>query len=158
MEIANNITQTTQNIPQKLLQKSCEAQENLKQQLKKLGLATLGAFSLYQEQAGEKIKQFVLKGTEVEKNLNTWANGLWKKGYSETKQTINDVEKTLEISNLLSKMNIPTKSDVEALAQKVEALNSKIDEIITATKNETTETTEITTTEEIIATSASSQA
>ena len=56
MDTTNNITQSAQNIPQKLLQKSCEAQENLKQQLRKLGLATLGAFSVYQEQAEEKIK------------------------------------------------------------------------------------------------------
>lgn len=135
MDTTNNITQSAQNIPQKLLQKSCEAQENLKQQLRKLGLATLGAFSVYQEQAEEKIKQFVHKGTEVEKDLNEWVHGLWKKGYHETKETIHDVEKTLEISNLLNKMNIPTKNDVETLAKKVEELNNKIDEMILATKN-----------------------
>ena len=135
MDTINNITQNAQNIPQKLLQKSCEAQENLKQQLKKLGLATLGAFSVYQEQAEEKIKQFVDKGTEVEKDLNEWVHGLWKKGYHETKETIHDVEKTLEISNLLNKMNIPSKNDVETLAKKVEELNNKIDEMILAAKS-----------------------
>ena len=60
---------------------------------------------------------------------------MWKKGYHETKETIHDVEKTLEISNLLNKMNIPTKNDVETLAKKVEELNNKIDEMILATKN-----------------------
>lgn len=129
METINNITQNATNMSQKLLQKTCSTQENLKQQLKHLQLATLGAFSVCQEQIQEKVKQLIDKGTQTEKELNAWAQNLWHRGRKETKETIDEVEKSLEISTLLSKMNIPSKNDVEALALKVEELNRKIDEI-----------------------------
>ncbi|WP_372371309.1 phasin family protein [Candidatus Uabimicrobium sp. HlEnr_7] len=135
MNTTHNITQNKQNISQKLLQKSCEVQQNFKRQLKHLGLATLGALSICQEQAQQKMKQFINKGSETEKDLSEWTNHMLKKGYRETKETISDVEKTLEVSNLLKKMNIPSKNDVENLSKKVDELSKKIDEIIVASTN-----------------------
>ncbi len=92
-------------------------------------LASVGAFSLAQDEAEKFINKLVEKGEIAEKDgrslLMELAENRKKRAKESSKRVSDEMEKRME--SLLNRMNIPTRSDIEQLSKKVAELTKKID-------------------------------
>lgn len=92
-------------------------------------LAGVGAVSLAQDEAEKFVHKLIEKGEIAEKDgrslLNDLAENRKQRAQESGKRVSDELEKRME--SLLNRMNIPTKSDIEQLSQKVAELTNKID-------------------------------
>lgn len=92
-------------------------------------LAGVGAVSLAQDEAEKFVHKLIEKGEIAEKDgrslLNDLAENRKQRAQESGKRVSDELEKRME--GLLNRMNIPTKSDIEQLSQKVAELTKKID-------------------------------
>ena len=92
-------------------------------------LAGVGAVSLAQDEAEKFVHKLIEKGEIAEKDGRSLLNDLADKRKHRTQESGKRVSDELEkrMESLLNRMNIPTKSDIEQLSQKVAELTKKID-------------------------------
>ncbi len=85
--------------------------------------AGLGAFALTKEKAENIVDDLVKKGKVAKKDQPEFVKKLLEKG----KDTRAEIEKIVENTtrDVLNKVNIPTKSDIDALMKKIEKLEKK---------------------------------
>ena len=91
---------------------------------RKVLLAGMGAVALAQEEAQDFLDKLVERGEIAERDA--------KKLMQEVKEKRRKIGKgSLEkrIEDILDRMNVPTKSDIEHLSAKISALSHKIDEL-----------------------------
>lgn len=90
-----------------------------------LWLATLGAFSLAEEEVGKFVKRLVDRGSLSQAEGKKLISDL----QSKVKKNRLDFGKVIEdsVAKTLSKLNIPSKREVHELMKKVDALTQKID-------------------------------
>jgi poly(hydroxyalkanoate) granule-associated protein len=97
--------------------------------IRRVMLASVGAFSLAQDEAEKFVQKLIEKGEIAEKDgrslLNDLAENRKKRAQESGKRVSDELEKRME--SLLTRMNIPTKSDIEQLSKKVAELTKKID-------------------------------
>ncbi len=92
---------------------------------KDLWLATLGAFSLAEEEVNRFVKRLVDRGSLSQEEGKKMIDELKTK----VKKNRLDFGKMMEesVSKALEKLNIPSKEEVHELTRKVEALTKKIE-------------------------------
>ncbi len=92
-------------------------------------LAGVGAVSLAQDEAEKFVHKLIEKGEIAEQDgrslLNDLADKRKQRAQDSGKRVSDELEKRME--SLLNRMNIPTKSDIEQLSQKVAELTKKIE-------------------------------
>ena len=92
-------------------------------------LAGVGAVSVAQDEAEKFVSHVIEKGEIAEKDgrslLNELAEKRKQRAQESSKRVSDELEKRME--SLLNRMNIPTKSDIEQLSNKVAELTKKID-------------------------------
>ncbi|MEZ4593637.1 MAG: phasin family protein [Chloroflexota bacterium] len=92
-------------------------------------LAGVGAVSLAQDEAEKFVHKLIEKGEIAEKDgrslLNDLAENRKQRAQESSKRVSDELEKRME--SLLNRMNIPTKSDIEQLSNKVAELTKKIE-------------------------------
>ena len=92
-------------------------------------LAGVGAVSVAQDEAEKFVSKLIEKGEIAEKDgrslLNELAEKRKQRAQESSKRVSDELEKRME--SLLNRMNIPTKSDIEQLSNKVAELTKKID-------------------------------
>lgn len=97
--------------------------------IRRVLLASVGAFSLAQDETEKFIAKLVEKGEIAEKDgrslLTDLAENRKTRSKESSKRVSDELEKRME--SLLNRMNIPTKSDIEQLSSKVAELTKKID-------------------------------
>ncbi|HEB66286.1 MAG TPA: poly(hydroxyalkanoate) granule-associated protein, partial [Chloroflexi bacterium] len=71
------------------------------------------------------VNKLVERGELAEKDARKLLDEVSKKRKETTKKTEGEVEKRLEA--ILSRMNVPTKSDIQALSEKIAALTEKVE-------------------------------
>ncbi len=86
-------------------------------------LAGMGAMALAQEEAEDFVNRLVERGEIAEKD----ARKLMKEVVDRRKSDKSGLEKRIE--DMLDQMNVPTKSDIDALSAKITALSHKVDEL-----------------------------
>ena len=91
---------------------------------RKVLLASIGAVALAQEEAEGFIQKLIEKGEIAEKD-----GVVILKDFRENRKRKAEEELDKRISSLIDRMNIPTKSDVEALTQKISEISQKLDEL-----------------------------
>jgi polyhydroxyalkanoate synthesis regulator phasin len=89
---------------------------------RKVLLASIGAVALVQEEAESFIHKLIEKGEITEKD----GVGILK-DFREKRKKKAEEEFDKRISSLIERMDIPTKSDIEALSNKVAELSEKLD-------------------------------
>ncbi len=94
---------------------------------RKVLLASMGAVALAQEEAEEFVNKLVERGEIAEKDGKKLIRDVMEKRKKEAKKAEDELEKRIE--ELLDRMNVPTKSDIEALSAKITALTKKVDEL-----------------------------
>lgn len=97
--------------------------------IRRVLLAGVGAVSVAQDEAEKFVSKLIEKGEIAEKDgrslLNDLAENRKQRAQESGKRVSDELEKRME--SLLNRMNIPTKSDIEQLSNKVAELTKKID-------------------------------
>ncbi len=104
---------------------------------RKVLLASIGVIALAQEEIEDFIDRLVERGEIAEKEGKQLIQELREKRKQKAARLEERFNKRVE--DLLTRMNIPTKADVEALSEKIAALSKKVDEIKRAQSKEAKE-------------------
>jgi len=92
-------------------------------------LAGVGAVNLAQEEVEDFVNKLIERGEIAEKDGRKLVTDIFEKRKKQVKKVEKDAEKQFDsrIEDILSRLNIPTKSDIEALNDKIAQLTDKID-------------------------------
>ena len=93
----------------------------------KVLLAGIGAVALTQEEVERFVAKLVERGEIAEQDGKKLVSDVMEKRKKETKKAESELDKRLE--DLLNRMNVPTKSDINALSAKITELSKKVDEL-----------------------------
>jgi poly(hydroxyalkanoate) granule-associated protein len=95
--------------------------------VRRVCLATIGAAVIAQEEIEALVNRLVERGEIAEKDGKKLIHEMMDKRKTKTDKIEDEVNKNIE--GVLERMNIPSKTDVESLSQKITALSKKIDEL-----------------------------
>jgi poly(hydroxyalkanoate) granule-associated protein len=95
--------------------------------VRKMMLAALGAAVIAEEEIEALINRLVERGELAEKDGKKLIHEAMDKRKSKTTNMTEDINKS--INDVLQRMNIPTKADIDNLGQKIAGLSKKIDEL-----------------------------
>jgi poly(hydroxyalkanoate) granule-associated protein len=102
-------------------------QPSMFEALRRVLLATMGAAAIAQDEIEALVDRLVERGEIAEKDGKKLVREVMQKRRGRTTKVEEEINKHVE--NVLDRMNIPSKADVEALSQKIAALSKKIDEL-----------------------------
>jgi poly(hydroxyalkanoate) granule-associated protein len=94
---------------------------------RKVLLASIGAVALAQEEVEEFVSKLVERGEIAEKDGKKLVREMMEKRKKEAKKAEDELDKRLE--ELMGRMNVPSKGDIDALSSKITALTKKVDEL-----------------------------
>jgi poly(hydroxyalkanoate) granule-associated protein len=94
---------------------------------RKVLLAGIGVVALAQEEIEDFVNRLIERGEIAEKDGRKLMNDVLER----RKKQVQDAESELEgkIEEILNRMNVPTKADIEALSRKITTLTKKVDEL-----------------------------
>lgn len=95
--------------------------------LRKVMLASIGAFALGLEEVEEFLNKLVERGEIAEQDAKNLINEMKSKRKKDAKEAEEEISKRVE--EVLDRMNVPTKSDIDALGKKITSLSKKVDEL-----------------------------
>ncbi len=104
-----------------------EERNPLLETVRKVLLASVGAVALAQDELEDFVNRLVERGEIAEKDGRTLVRDLREKRRKQTQKAEKELDERIE--ELLHRMNVPTKSDIEALSAKITALTKKVDEL-----------------------------
>lgn len=90
-------------------------------------LASVGAVALAQDEMEEFVNRLVERGEIAERDGKKLMREMMERRKKETQNTKGKVTK--RVDDILDRMNVPTKADIEALSEKIAALSKKVDEL-----------------------------
>jgi poly(hydroxyalkanoate) granule-associated protein len=94
---------------------------------RKVLLAAIGAVALAQEEIEDFVDRLVERGEIAEKDGRKLVREVMERRKKETEKAEDEVTKRVE--NVLDRMSVPSKADIDALSDKITALSKKIDEL-----------------------------
>jgi poly(hydroxyalkanoate) granule-associated protein len=94
---------------------------------RKAMLATIGAISLAQEELDVFTDKLVERGEIAEQDGKRLMSEMLERRKKDAKKAEGELDKRTE--DLLNRMNVPTKADIDALSAKITALSKKVDEL-----------------------------
>ena len=89
--------------------------------------AYIGAIALAQDEIEDFVHKLVERGEVAEKDARKLIKDVMEKSRKQVGMTDDDVSHRVE--DTLDRMNVPTKSDIEALGEKIAELTKKVDEL-----------------------------
>ena len=95
--------------------------------LRRVLLASVGVVALTIEEMGELVDKLVERGEIAEQEGKNLVNEIKEKRKKKTGEA-EDVAST-RMREMMDKMDIPTKSDIDALSAKIATLSKKVDEL-----------------------------
>lgn len=104
------------------------AQKPFMDTARKILLASIGAVALAQDEIEDFVNRLVERGELAEEEGKKLIREMREKRKNQTQKVREEITKRLE--ELLVRLNIPTKADIEALSEKIAALSNKVDEIM----------------------------
>jgi len=104
-----------------------EERSPLYEAARKVLMAGIGAVALAQDEVENFINKLVERGELAEKDARKLLDEVANKRKETTQKAESQMEKRLE--DILSRMNVPTKSDIQALSEKIAALTAKVEEL-----------------------------
>jgi poly(hydroxyalkanoate) granule-associated protein len=107
--------------------KPIEEHSSMPEMVRKVLLAGVGAVALAQDEIEAFIKKLVERGELAEQDGKKLAREVLEKRKKGTQKAEAQVDKRFE--DLLGRLNVPTKGDIEALSAKIGALSKKVDEL-----------------------------
>lgn len=94
-------------------------------------LAGIGAVALAQEEVEAFVNKLVERGEIAEKDGRKLVKEMMDKRRKKAEEVVDDVGDDMDqrIEALLHRMNVPTKTDIEALSKKIATLTKKVEEL-----------------------------
>lgn len=99
----------------------------MKNFMEKLLLTGLGAVSLSKEKAEESVNELIERGKLEKGRKDEVIQELVNKGEEAKTKVEEIVDKKVE--KVLAQMDIPTKSDIKSLEEKIESLEQRLDKV-----------------------------
>lgn len=99
----------------------------LLESLRKVLLASVGAVALAQDEIEELINRLIERGEIAEKDGRKLIHDLVEKRKKEARKAEEGWDTRIE--EILARLNIPTKADIQALSAKITTLSEKMDEL-----------------------------
>ena len=98
---------------------------------RKVAMAGLGVVTLAQEELTELFKNLVERGEKTEKKTRKMVNKQVESRQKEVRKVTKRVEGKVEkqFEDILHRMNIPSKNDIDKLSRKVTTLNRKVNDL-----------------------------
>jgi poly(hydroxyalkanoate) granule-associated protein len=98
---------------------------------RKVVLAGLGVVTLAQEELTQLFNNLVDRGSSTEQKTRKLVNKQVQTRQKDARKTAKRVESEVEkrFEDVLHRMNIPSKNDIEKLSRKVTTLNKKVNEL-----------------------------
>jgi poly(hydroxyalkanoate) granule-associated protein len=93
----------------------------------KVLLASVGAVALAQDEVEDFVNKLVDRGEIAEKDGKSLVRDMVEKRKKQTAKAEQELDQRIE--ELLHRMNVPTKGDIEALSAKIAELTAKVDEL-----------------------------
>ncbi len=90
-------------------------------------LAGIGAVALAQEEIEDFVNKLVERGEIAEKDGKKLVQDVLEKRKKEAKKAEGELDKRIE--QILGRMNVPSKADIEALSAKITSLTKKVEEL-----------------------------
>jgi len=94
---------------------------------RKVLLASIGAVAIAQEELEAFVNKLVERGEIAEKDGKKLVRDVMERRKKDAQKAEDELDKRME--EILDRMNVPTKSDIEALSAKITALTKKVDEL-----------------------------
>jgi len=96
--------------------------------VRKVLLASVGAVALAQDEVEDFVNKLVERGEIAEKDGKSLVRDMMEKRKKQTAKAEKELDERIE--ELLHRMNVPTKGDIEALSAKISELTTKVNELI----------------------------
>lgn len=98
---------------------------------RKVLLAGIGAVALTQEEVEKFVQKLVERGEIAEKDGRKLIKDVLEKRKKRVSEVRSETEENVDsrMEDILSRMNIPSKSDIEELNRKITTLTEKVDEL-----------------------------
>ncbi len=94
---------------------------------RKVLLASIGAVALAQEEIEDFVNKLVERGEIAEKDGKKLVREVMEKRKKGQEKAEEEFSKSVE--DILERMNVPTKADIDRLGDKISALSKKVDEL-----------------------------
>ncbi len=94
---------------------------------RKVLLASIGAVALAQDEVEDFVDRLIERGEIAEKDGRKLVREVMDKRKKEASKAEDEVTKRVE--NVLDRMSVPSKADIETLSEKITQLSKKIDEL-----------------------------
>lgn len=94
---------------------------------RKVLLAGIGAVALAQDEIEDFVDRLVERGEIAEKDGKKLVNEVMDRRKNDVHKAEDEVNKRIE--DVLDRMNVPTKGDIDALSEKIAALTKKVEEL-----------------------------
>jgi polyhydroxyalkanoate synthesis regulator phasin len=116
---------TENNVPTP--EESKEEHSQLLESVRKILLAGIGAVALAQDEIEDFINRLIERGEIAEKDGKKLMNEVMDRRKKDGKKAEEEV--TTRVEDALKRLNIPTKTDIDGLSNKIAGLSKKIDEL-----------------------------
>jgi len=100
---------------------------SLKEPLRRIVLASIGAIALAQDELEDFMKKLVERGEIAEQEAKKIMNEAISRKNKQGSKAEDEIQKGF--ASTLKRMNIPSKSDIEVLSEKINELSKKVDEL-----------------------------
>lgn len=94
---------------------------------RKVLLAGIGAFALAQEEAEDFVNRLIERGEIAEKDGRKLMREMMDKRKKDASKAEDEITKRVE--NVMDRMSIPSKADIDSLGEKITLLSKKVDEL-----------------------------
>ncbi len=94
---------------------------------RKVLLASIGAIALAQDEIEDFVDRLVERGEIAEKDGKKLVREVMDKRRKQTKEAEDELSKRVE--DILDRLSVPSKADIEALGDKISALSRKVDDL-----------------------------
>jgi poly(hydroxyalkanoate) granule-associated protein len=111
-----------------------EVQGSLMESLRRVMLASIGAMALTKEEMQTFINKLIARGEVAEEEGKKLMAELMEKRKRKTEQAEDMASQRMR--EMMDKMDIPTRSDITALSDKINSLSRKVDELRRAQKQD----------------------
>ncbi len=117
----------TKKAGQDVEEKTSKKRSPLLKAARKVLLASIGAVALAQDEAEDFVDKLVERGEIAEKDAKKLVRELVDKRKKRTEKAHGELDK--RVDELLTRISVPTKADIQALSDKIAALAQKVDEL-----------------------------
>lgn len=104
-----------------------EERNDLLDGLRKILLAGIGGVALAQDEISKFLNKMVERGEIAEKDARKLLDEVTSRRKEQTKKAETELDHRME--DILARMNVPTKADIDALSQKITTLTEKVEQL-----------------------------